>query len=182
MNLKQSIHNLFGFRNRQEEEKLKLEQDEIKKEIAEKEKEHQYLISFCNNLNREPAEVNYRDLTFMLVDDFQAMLNMHCEFIIGLGARCVPVRSAEEALKLVDESEVGTYDVVLTDIAMQPMSGLEFVKKLRMMERPDVKEMVVLAVTVDYPTNIYESGFNGYMQKPLDMKLLQTMMERYLKK
>lgn len=182
MGLIQNLNKFFGGGKREREsEQTRIIQEKMMQERAEKEELARFYISFCKNVNNEPAEIDYSNMTILLVDDFAALLKLHSEAITALGAKCVAVESADEALTLLEKSEIGTFDVILTDINMRPMNGLEFSKKIRMMDRPDVKKLVILAVTVDYPSRIYEAGMNGYLNKPLNTELFHSLLQKYLK-
>ena len=69
------------------------------------------------------------------------------------------------ALPMLEEKKV---DLIITDLHMHEMDGIEFVRELRENEKTDL--IPVLMITSDYNTNImleaYEAGVDEFMQKP----------------
>jgi two-component system chemotaxis response regulator CheY len=76
-------------------------------------------------------------------------------------------------------------DLVLTDIHMQPMNGIEFVQQLRKHANPFVKNMKVIFMSADASTDTLEQalplGTFGYIVKPPRLEVLQAKLELALK-
>jgi len=76
-------------------------------------------------------------------------------------------------------------DLVLTDIHMQPMDGLEFVQQLRKHSNPLVKNMKVIFMSADASTATLESaaplGTFGYIVKPPWPDTLQAKIQLALR-
>lgn len=76
-------------------------------------------------------------------------------------------------------------DLVLTDIHMQPMDGIEFVRQLRKHTNPLVKKMKVIFMSADASTETLEQalplGTFGYIVKPPRLEILQAKIELALK-
>ena len=76
-------------------------------------------------------------------------------------------------------------DLVLTDIHMQPMNGIEFVQQLRKHANPLVKNMKVIFMSADASTDTLEQalplGTFGYIVKPPRPETLQAKLELALK-
>lgn len=97
---------------------------------------------------------------------------------------CV-VESAENGklgLELFEKSASGYYDIVLMDIRMPIMDGLETTKAIRALDRDDAKHIPIIALTADAfnedaQTSI-DVGMNGHVAKPIDAKLLYSMIAK----
>lgn len=148
---------------------------------AQRVEQERYYLSFREKLNNVSANVDYSKLTFLVVDDFPAFLTMHCKIVERLGAKCVAFESPVEALQSIEESDIGTYDVIVTDINMDPFDGTKLSKKIRDMRRPDTDNMVIIATSAAYPPDVYAAGMNGYIVKPLDPGLMHDILEKYLR-
>lgn len=89
-----------------------------------------------------------------------------------------------EALERIRESEPFYYDVILMDIQMPRMSGLECCARIRKMEREDVKSVPILALTADVSDVIHikssRAGMNGCLTKPVDLLHLQRAIWKSL--
>ena len=82
----------------------------------------------------------------------------------------------QEALDLYCGKEPGWFDVVLMDIRMPVMNGLEASRAIRASEKKDARTIPVLAMTANAFDEdrilAKEAGMTGYLVKPLDMGLL----------
>ena len=76
-------------------------------------------------------------------------------------------------------------DLVLTDIHMQPMNGLAFVRHLRGHANPMIKAMKVIFMSADASTTTREDamplGTYGYIVKPPRLDTLQAKIELALR-
>ena len=116
-------------------------------------------------------------ITVSIVDDEKELCQSIATFVNGApGFRCVSMyHSAEAALKHLPQDRP---DVVLMDIHLIGMSGIECVERLKTM----VPEMQVMMLTVyEDPEQIFKAlsaGASGYMLKRLTPgKLLEAIRE-----
>jgi CheY-like chemotaxis protein len=83
--------------------------------------------------------------------------------------------------------EIGTLkpDLVLTDVHMQPMGGIEFVQNLRGLADEALSSIPVIFLSADSSKStvgeIMPLGVAGYLVKPPSMKALETKIEQALK-
>jgi CheY-like chemotaxis protein len=89
--------------------------------------------------------------------------------------------NGEEALRLLDDSRP---DILLLDLGMPVLDGYQTIRRIR--EKPSLAGLPVLAVTAyamqGDKERILSSGFDGYMSKPIDPKLLYQELDRLLSK
>jgi len=85
----------------------------------------------------------------------------------------------EEALRMVKQSQP---DILLLDIGMPLLDGFAVVSKIR--ENPLLASLPVVAVTAyamqGDRDKILNSGFNGYLSKPVNARALAEELERLL--
>lgn len=78
-----------------------------------------------------------------------------------------------------------TPHLILTDVHMKPLNGLDFVKKLRSLPNPAVKQIKVLFMSADASSETLGSalrlGILGYMVKPPKLEYLKARIESMLK-
>ncbi len=83
-----------------------------------------------------------------------------------------------------EQSEPGTYDLILMDIRMPVMSGYDAAKAIRALERPD-RNLPILAMTADaFSDDIQHClacGMNEHIAKPIDIGRLTQILKKYLK-
>ena len=88
------------------------------------------------------------------------------------------------ALNKFSECEPGTYDIVLMDMMMPVMGGLEATHLLRSLEHPDAKKIPVIAMTANaFAEDIQQcidAGMNTHLSKPIDPKLMMKVIAEYL--
>lgn len=80
--------------------------------------------------------------TILIVDDFASVRFYHATFLKQRGYECLTASDGAAALKLLDEN---TVDLVLLDMVMPGMNGLQFVEKVRSLPRG--AELPIIAIT-----------------------------------
>ena len=85
-------------------------------------------------------------------------------------------RDGEEALA---KASSGQFDLLLLDLHMPRMDGLQVVRALR--EAPPERPLKVIALTADAMAGVRDdliaAGVDGYLSKPLDLRALIQEME-----
>ena len=116
------------------------------------------LLAEDNELNREIA---------------QTILEMN-----GFTVACAA--DGQEALDIYCGEEPGWFDVILMDIRMPVMDGLESARRIRTSGRPDARRIPIIALTAnafDEDTRkSLASGMNGHLSKPIQVdQMLETL-------
>ena len=114
----------------------------------------------------------------LLVDDDELNRDVACEQLVSLGLYVVTATNGTEALQCLS-SEDGI-DLVLLDVQMPFMDGLETVHRLR----PDYPNLPVIALTASNLPGDRErclaAGMSDFLAKPVDPRHLEAMLERWL--
>lgn len=147
-------------------------------EIVSDEKAEQFLES--KEERESELEPKLDGIQVLLVEDHPLNAEIAIKLLEKVG--CV-VTWAENGKIGVDDftkSEMFQYDVVLMDIRMPVMNGLEASKAIRRMDRSDAKSVPIIAMTANaYEDDIRastEAGMNGYLTKPFNpQKLYETI-------
>jgi CheY-like chemotaxis protein len=86
-------------------------------------------------------------------------------------------QSAGMALRRINDAETATLILILSDINMPEMTGLELLPKAKMM-RPDVPIIMITAYgDVDTTRKALESGADALLTKPIDFVSLRNEIE-----
>lgn len=122
----------------------------------------------------------------LLVEDND--LNMEiAEFMLqDLGAEVKKAWNGQEAVDRFSASEPGEYDVILMDIMMPVLNGLDAAKKIRRLEREDAKTTPIIAMSAnafseDIASSL-EAGMNAHISKPINTDKLIKMLNQYCRK
>lgn len=88
-----------------------------------------------------------------------------------------------EAVEKFRKSPAGTYDVILMDIMMPELNGLEATRAIRNMEgREDGREIPIVAMTANaYTSDVkrsLEAGMNAHLSKPLDKEKVYSALQQ----
>ena len=117
----------------------------------------------------------FRSLTVLIVDDEPVNRIVLARMVEHLGSHCLEAASAAEALEVLREQPV---DLVLMDIQMPRMTGIEAVGQLRHEPGPN-RNAPVVAVTGDTTRNKRDYialGFDDYANKPISLASVQKML------
>jgi two-component system response regulator HydG len=114
----------------------------------------------------------------LIVDDEPDMGRLMDAGLRAIGIDTRAVSAAEEALALVAAED---FDVVLTDLQMPGMNGLELCERL-VAQRPDVPVVVVTGHgTLETAIGAIRAGAYDFVQKPIKIETLQLTVERALR-
>lgn len=122
----------------------------------------------------------------LLVEDNALNAEIAQTILEELGFTVEAVTDGDEAVQTLRERQPGAFDVVLMDIMMPRMNGLEAARLIRGTEdRPDLKILPILAMSAnafdDDVKKSLESGMNDHLSKPIEMDKLIAALSRVLK-
>ncbi len=101
----------------------------------------------------------------LIVDDEEGMRKLLARVLIKHGYDAVIAGSGEEALALV---ETDTFDLIITDIKMPGMDGLELLNEIKSFD-PDLPIIVITAYgTVESAVQALRAGAYDYITKPFE--------------
>ena len=122
----------------------------------------------------------------LLVEDNE--LNMEiAEFMLEDGGAVVlKAWNGKEAIEIFEKSEPGEINMIMMDIMMPVMGGLEATRKIRTLDRPDAATIPIVAMTAnafsDDIRRSREAGMNEHLSKPLEMEKIIRTAARYCRK
>jgi signal transduction histidine kinase/PAS domain-containing protein/ActR/RegA family two-component response regulator len=89
-----------------------------------------------------------------------------------------------DGLRKFEQSSYGYYSLILMDLRMPKMGGLEATKAIRQVQRPDAKSIPIIAMTADaFGDDIKrceEAGMNGHLAKPVEPEKLFEVLLKYI--
>jgi len=118
--------------------------------------------------------------TILLVEDDDTNRKLVRVILRGKRYRILEAGSAEQAMEML---RVARPDLLLLDIRLGGGSGLDVIRAVR--ADPAFDEVPAVAITAQAMKNdesrFPAAGFDGYMSKPLDTRLLSEVVERFLR-
>lgn len=87
-------------------------------------------------------------------------------------------------MELFRDSPEGTFQVILMDIMMPEMNGLEAASSIRALKHPDAERIPIIAMTANTFKEDVESALNagmtGFVSKPIDVAYLYQELNSVL--
>ncbi len=88
------------------------------------------------------------------------------------------------AVDMFEKSEEGYYDMILMDLRMPHMNGIEATETIRSMKRSDAGRIPIIAMTADAfaedAQKCLAAGMNAHLTKPIDVDQLKNTMAKYM--
>ncbi|MCR5256565.1 MAG: response regulator [Desulfovibrio sp.] len=121
-------------------------------------------------------------LRVLLAEDQPINAEIAATILEEAGASVDHAEDGAIASRRFRESAEGWYDVVLMDLRMPRMDGIEAARTIRAMERSDAGTVPIIALTADAyaedAKRCLDAGMNAHMAKPIDVNLLlRTLAE-----
>lgn len=120
----------------------------------------------------------------LLVEDNELNREVATVLLESRGAVVTQAEDGEKALDTFREHPEGSFDVILMDIMMPVMNGLEAAKAIRQLPRQDAGKIPMIALTANAfaedEKKCLEAGINAHLSKPMDMEKLCAMIDRLL--
>lgn len=141
------------------------------------------LSHFYPPSQKKERRTDLKGLKVLLADDVELNLEIAGTVLADEGAEVTMVENGQQAVDLFCSSPTGTFDVILMDVHMPVMDGLDATRAIRRLEREDAGEIPILAMTADvYEEDIRrtkEAGMNGHLTKPLNVEKMIWMLSGY---
>ncbi len=123
-------------------------------------------------------KVDFSNKSILVVDDSKLNLKVAENVLKEYNVNIFTCTSAKECL---DYLSIGKYDIILMDIMMPVMNGVEALKEIKKLGI----ETPVIALTADaidgQEDKYLKEGFDGYLSKPIDKNELKKILNKYLK-
>jgi signal transduction histidine kinase/ActR/RegA family two-component response regulator len=119
-------------------------------------------------------------MKILLVEDNDLNREIASYILTAGGASVTEAVNGREAVGIFAESDEEEFDVILMDIMMPVMDGLEATRQIRALARKDAGQVKIIAMTANaYQEDVLkakEAGMDGYLTKPLDSEKMVKMI------
>jgi len=117
-----------------------------------------------------------KNIRILLAEDNDMNAEISIELLSQAGINVDRAGDGIECLHMLEAAEDDYYDLILMDIQMPIMNGFEATKNIRSMENSAKASLPIYAMTANAfnedKQNALESGFSGYITKPVDIDVL----------
>lgn len=122
----------------------------------------------------------------LVVEDNELNLEIVTEVLRERGLFVTTAENGQIAVELFENNRQGTFDVILMDMHMPVMGGVEATKRIRAMAHADAQTIPILALTAnDFEEDIRqtrEAGMNDHLTKPFDMEKIFGALAAHAKR
>ena len=123
-------------------------------------------------------------INILLVEDNDINMEIAQFYLEDYGADVDIAWNGKEAFEIFKNSKSGKYDIILMDVMMPVMDGLEAAGKIRNLERADAKNIPIIAMTAqaskESEDECIKAGMTGYVSKPIKPKKLVKFLLKHL--
>src|SRR5687768_18392384 len=114
----------------------------------------------------------------LLIIDDELQIRALPIYLLGPVYNCSEASSAEDALAALSQE---TFDLVISDIDMGGMSGLELVPRVHSLAPDTVVVMISGNQDIEFAIKALRVGAFDYISKPIDIRHVEASVERALK-
>jgi CheY-like chemotaxis protein len=117
----------------------------------------------------------------MLVDDNQVNREIISDYLESMNFQVIQIKNG---LEFLEQVSVANPDIVLMDIQMPDINGLELIRRIRSVSEPRIASIPIIALTALVMEGDYErchaAGANEYLSKPFDLIELLSLIYKTL--
>lgn len=155
----------------------------------------EFFFTVTLQLNPDPKEIPNRfikpqdhtllkDISILLAEDNDLNAEIAIQLLEIQGAVVQRCLDGEQAVEQFTANKPGTFQMILMDIQMPNMNGLEAARAIRSLTRPDASVIPIVAMTANTFKEDVEAaiaaGMNGFVPKPLDVNYLYQLLHDLL--
>ena len=128
-------------------------------------------------------KISCRGKQVLLVEDNELNLEIAVELLKYAGLNITTAKNGLEGLDKFKAAPPGTYALILMDIQMPVMNGLEAAKAIRALPVNDAQTVPIVAMTANaFPEDIaatLQAGMNEHLSKPIDLEQFHSILQKW---
>ena len=133
----------------------------------------------------ERTVVSFEGFRVLVVEDNELNAEIAQCLLEERGFQVDCVYDGAQAVERIRSTQPGTYDVILMDIMMPVMDGLDAARTIRAMDRKDCRTIPIIAMSAnafdDDLKKSVECGMNGHLSKPVDVDKLYKTLDQVIR-
>lgn len=120
-----------------------------------------------------------KSYNILIVDDIFVNRLLIREIVKKIGAKCFDAENGKQAIEIFEKEDI---DVILMDIEMPVMNGLETTRYIRMNMPASKRSVPIIALTAHNPANFFDDfskvGFDQLITKPYSVSKVLSLIEK----
>lgn len=144
-------------------------------------KENDYIETDVKESIKEGKQYSFEGKRVLLVEDNELNVEVAKTLLEMVGFEVEVAENGLKAVEIFEENGAGWYNVVLMDIRMPVMDGLEATRRIRISGKKDSRSIPIIALTANaFDEDTQKSianGMNGHLVKPIDVENLYQVLK-----
>ena len=132
---------------------------------------------------KETADIS--GVKVLLVEDNQLNMEIAELLLEDAGAVVTKAWDGKQAVETFADSPQKSFDVILMDVMMPEMDGMEATRAIRKLDRLDATEIPIIAMTANAFAEdvkaVKEAGMNDHIAKPIRMDVVMETIAKHLR-
>ena len=120
-----------------------------------------------------------KDANILVVDDDKVLADNLVEYLSKLGYQTSPAYGGREGLATFEH---GDFQLVITDLKMPEMDGMELLEAVKALDRRVVVTVITGYGTIESAVEAIKKGAYDYIPKPFKMEELEVIVSRALER
>lgn len=154
--------------------------DQIQNKSAEKTLDLEKYLQ--DRLSADVTQPDFSGKRVLVAEDMSINREIAAEILKQTGAETEFAEDGDICLQMIEEAPAGFYDLILMDIMMPNMDGIETTKSIRQLSDPEKAKIPVIAMTSNVSERDREAalaaGMDAFEEKPIFIdKLFETMRQ-----
>ena len=118
----------------------------------------------------------------LVVEDNELNREITGELLRQEGAIVTEAVDGQDAWEQFQRSAPESFDAILMDLQMPRMDGCEAAKAIRALDRPDAKNVIIVALTANaFSEDVSRSlqvGMSAHLSKPVDLDMIRKTLSQ----
>ncbi|MCR5080505.1 MAG: response regulator [Treponema sp.] len=129
-------------------------------------------------------EYSLKDMRILLAEDNMLNADIGIEILSDYGAEVEWVKNGQACIDALCSHDGGYYSLILMDVQMPVMDGIEATKKIRCLQDKEKADIAIVAMTANAfeedRKNCLSAGMNGFISKPIRINLVMKTLSDVL--
>lgn len=132
----------------------------------------------------DKEKISLSGKTVIVAEDNDLNMEIVYFFLTSVGANVIKAKDGNDVIEIFKNSHPGEIDIILMDIMMPGMGGIEATEIIRSLKRFDSKTVPIIAMTakvfVEDKKKAIDAGMNEHLSKPIDITALLNVVAKYV--